>query len=347
MPKLTKWFICFSILLAYPTFSNSQNKIERIFYYVDHQSSFNSLLANIDQITIVAPQIYKIDAEGNITGTVDSRLLEITKQHNVGVLPLIVNPGFDQEIIHAVLKDSLARRRAIMTMLALCQENKFIGLQFDFEHIGIDYKDIFTQFFKDAAEVLHRNGFIISAAVFPRTGDSAEPGPYQKWHFENKSGAYDYKALAEAADFLSIMTYDQHSRLTPPGPVAGLPWIEAVLKYLFTQIPVNKISLGIPLYSYHWYPTADEQGGHPAGRGMGFNQAVSILKDNNASELWNEKQKVSFTYFEKDGVFEYIFLENARSFRAKLELVRKYNLRGFSAWRLGLEDSGIWEILKK
>jgi spore germination protein YaaH len=44
-------------------------------------------------------------------------------------------------------------------------------------------------------------------------------------------------------------------------------------------------------------------------------------------------------------VWEWVFLENARSFAAKLALVREKRLRGFSAWVLGGEDPGIWDQL--
>jgi hypothetical protein len=42
---------------------------------------------------------------------------------------------------------------------------------------------------------------------------------------------------------------------------------------------------------------------------------------------------------------EYIYLEDAQSFQAKLELVKHYKFRGISAWRLGHEDPAVWPIL--
>jgi len=50
--------------------------------------------------------------------------------------------------------------------------------------------------------------------------------------------------------------------------------------------------------------------------------------------------------FDNDGLFEYLFLSDVRSFKAKLELVKRYNLRGFSAFVLGFEDPQIWKLIK-
>lgn len=336
--------ILFVILQTYSTVY--AQKQEKILYYVDNESSFNSFSANIDKITIIAPQSFKMDAKGNIAGSVDSRVLDLAKLHNISVMPLIVNPNFDEKIIHTVLNDSVARRKAVTTMLKLCKDNGFLGIQFDFEHIHVDDRDAFTRFVREAANALHAEGFLLSVAVIPRTADAAEPGAYQQWYFNNLSGAYDYKALAEVGDFLSIMTYNEHSRRTPPGPVAGISWMEKVIQYLLTQVPPRKISFGIPFYSYHWFADANEDGGFSDGTGIDFQQAMAILSKNKASLIWNDENKVSYAFFLRQNVFEYLFVENARSFKAKLDLIKKYKLRGFSSWRLGLEDPKVWNFIK-
>ncbi len=67
-------------------------------------------------------------------------------------MPLVVNPGFDPDIIHAVLKDLEGQRRAIESMLQICKESTFIGIQIDFEHIHVDYRDLFTQIFSTGSQ---------------------------------------------------------------------------------------------------------------------------------------------------------------------------------------------------
>lgn len=349
------------IIIIFASFFRSsaglaQPPVEAIFYYVNTEDSYQSLEAHIRQISILAPQAFKMDAQGAITGDLDPRALALAKQHNVPVMPLVVNPGFDEQIIHSVLQDSAARTRAISSLLALCQKHHFQGIQFDFEHIHVSYRDAYTQFVREAAAALRPKGYLLSAALFPRTSDAPGDSPFQKWYFDYRAGAFDYKALAEAADFLSIMTYDQHSSNTPPGPVAGLPWMERVIEYVLSKIPAQKFSLGIPLYSYHWFPSADlppVEGGisgmfpraKSTGRGLSFANAMTVLRENNAAAKWDERNQIHLSYFERGDVFEYIFLEDGRSFRAKFDLVNKYGLRGFSSWRLGLEDPAIWETL--
>jgi spore germination protein YaaH len=46
------------------------------------------------------------------------------------------------------------------------------------------------------------------------------------------------------------------------------------------------------------------------------------------------------------GLNEWLFLEDARSFKAKLELAKEKKVRGFSVWVLGPEDPAIWDVLR-
>jgi len=226
---------------------------EALWYSTDAEPSVQSFLANADRITVVAPQSFSMDSIGTIWGRVDSRVLATARAKGVKVIPLIVNPGFDQSIIHHILTAPDSRRRAIRNIAALCRDNGFDGIQFDFENVNVTDRDAFTSFSREVADSLHRNRCSLSAAVVPRSSEFPGATAYHQWIYDNWRGAYDYKALAEFMDFLSLMTYSQHTRRTPPGPVAGYPWMEEVVKYVLSSgVPASKISLGLPSYSERW-----------------------------------------------------------------------------------------------
>jgi spore germination protein YaaH len=62
---------------------------------------------------------------------------------------------------------------------------------------------------------------------------------------------------------------------------------------------------------------------------------------------WDAAQQVPYASFQVGGVNEWVYLENARSFSAKLALMREKRLRGFSAWVLGPEDEEVWTVLAR
>ena len=65
-----------------------------------------------------------------------------------------------------------------------------------------------------------------------------------------------------------------------------------------------------------------------------------------ATISYNEQtQAPTFKYYDSNGVQHEVWFEDARSIRAKLLLVNKYDLRGVSYWVLGLEFPQNWLIL--
>jgi spore germination protein YaaH len=352
MMKKIVFLLLFSIgwLLA-PIHANAQKfQSENLFYILNSQSGITSFQKHAGQISMIVPDVYHIDEHGVLSGSVDPRIMDIAHKHQVKVMPIIAS--FDQKGIHHFLHNEEAVNRAIKMMLYIAQKYQYYGWQFDLENVNFLDADAYTAFYRKAAKKLHENGLKISMAVVKSYSPVPVPGnsAYNRWTYENWKGAFQIKKLAKIGDFLSFMTYDEHTALTPPGPVAGIPWMKKMADYLKSlKIPLDKISFGIPTYSDHWYPAWNEdKGAHSTRDEISYGQAQHLLKKHNAKLHWLNKQGVYFTHWTMpNGVFNWLFMEDARSFKKKLQLVPKYGFRGISVWVLGTEDPGIWKVLKK
>lgn len=337
-----------TVLLAAARPVSAQADYERLYYMTGGDASFESFRRNVAQIDVVGPQVFQVEGDGLVWGEVDARVLELSRGHGVRVMPLIVNPGFDQAEIHVLLNDAAARARAVRAMVEIGSRDGFWGWQFDFENIHVSDRDSLTAFYREAARALHEAGMTISIAVVPFTGMTGT----SRWHrymHANWRGSFDLVALAEAGDFLSYMTYAQHNAGSPPGPVAGLPWMRANLDHILSLgVPPDRISLGIPFYSGYWAPGYDDGTGGTAGlrpvyREISHARATGLLERHGAEVQWLPEQGTSMAYWEHDGVFQYLFLEDAASYWARLELLGEYpGLRGISVWVLGAEDPAVW-----
>lgn len=332
------------VLGAFWTNPAAAQKLQAL-WYLRGEESIQGFLAHADQISIVSPQVFSMDSAGVIRGHVDPRVIATAKAKGVKLIPLVMNPGFDQPSIHRVLNDPAARTRALRSLAALCRDNKFDGIQFDFENFHVRDKDAFTSFAREAADSVRRAGCGLSAAVVPRLGEDPGTNSYDRWIHDNWRAAFDYKALADTLDFISYMTYAQHTGGSPPGPVAGYPWMLACLKYVLSLgVPPSKISLGLAGYSDWWYPAYDERNGSRLrGSDISYTRGMEILSRAGVTPVWDAVQKSPYAMWEEHGVFQHMWLEDARAFLAKLELVTTYGLRGYSVWLLGSEDPKVWE----
>jgi spore germination protein YaaH len=109
-------------------------------------------------------------------------------------------------------------------------------------------------------------------------------------------------------------------------------------------VPPAKISLGLPTYSQAWHATYDTLGGaRTTGLSVRYADVGALLAAHNAQPVWDAKQKETYAIWDNEGLNEYLWLVDARSFTARLPLVSRYRLRGYSVWVLGFEDPKIWE----
>ncbi|MDG1755588.1 MAG: glycosyl hydrolase family 18 protein [Rhodothermales bacterium] len=307
-----------------------------------------SFLERAGQIDVIAPQSYGVDSLGNVSGAVPQRLIDEALATGTRLMPLIMNPGFNQAQIHGLLANPDGRRRTVEFMVKEGIEKGFWGWQFDFENIHRSRKDAFTTFFREATEALHEAGMTASVAVVP-TNDEAQEKGFSRYMQDNWRGNFDMAAIAEVGDFISLMTYAQHGGPTAPGPIAGLPWMKEMLDYALEQgVPPEKISLGLPFYSGYWHPDHFSNDTiRVRGREIGYALGTDLIEEHGVTMHWLPEQGVSYGFWQQNGVFRWLFLEDARAMEAKLSLFRAYpGLRGVSIWVLGAEDPRVWPLLK-
>jgi len=342
-------FIALALFLSVAITGHSQTKSENLFYMIDTPESFASFKNNVDQISIVCPQTFFVSKDGVISGSLDKRVLKIAKANNIKVMPLIVNKGFNQKLLHDIVSNPLSRQRSIEMMLAYAKRYNLDGWQFDLEGLHLTDKDDFTLYFKETAEAFHKQGLQLSAALVHMLENVGGPRAYHLFLYENWRAGYAMKELSEIGDFISIMTYDQHTRRTPPGPVAGREWVEEIVKYLLAEgVSPNKLSLGIPSYSVHWYADyTEEKGGFTNARQIGYTDLQHLLGKSEATPQWHEKAGCNYAFWDNGGVFEYVFIEDGQSLQPKLDILQKYKLRGISVWVLGSESPDFWTVLEK
>lgn len=292
-----------------------------------------SLKTNYAKIDILAPQFYTITSKMGITGSVSSEIKKIASDNKIEIMPLIANEGFNQNVMHKLLISEKAQDDIITGLIYLAKKSNYVGWQFDFENINYKDKDLYSQFVEKTAKILHENGFILSVAAVVRATDYEDTSFFKNW-----SGAFDYKRIADAVDFVSVMTYDDPDS---KGPVASLEFVKSSLEYLKDKIPSNKLSMGIPLYYWGW--AADPLA---KVRYDGTYQRLSLVKQafQYVTYFFENLGTSALVYFNKNKAY-IIWYDGENGFKAKINIVKESGFRGFSAWVLGIEDPAIWKNL--
>lgn len=321
-----------------------------LFWMNNDLPSVDSFLAHKDRIDILSPTWYQIDETGLVTGEPQPVVLKAAKEAHVTIIPLFAL--FNPEKIHILLGDQKAQDEMNQAFVRECKENGYDGVNYDLEDVMWTDRDALSAMVRKTAEVLHKEHLQLQIDVVPNAPGHAGETAFGKWIFQEWRGAYDLKALGESVDLLCLMTYDQSTHWTTPGPVGGWIWTNENLEYALKFVPREKLSLGIALYGYRWY-TGDpglnkkEKTSNITADYLSQPTAIYLRDTYGGKEQWDEADHTPWFYFYRDQMREWVFYTNKRAFNDRYLLARENHLAGICAWVLGNEDPEIWSTLPK
>ena len=336
-------FACLSLYFSVPVVLNAQTVISQakqtypraLLYVTNSKKAIISLAAHVSSNDIISPQTYASTPSGRLLGHPKQEILDIAKSAGADVMPLISNQNFSQTGVDTFLKDDNAQDKLLNSLIIEAQDKKYIGYQYDFEHIYSFDRDLYSKFVAKSALVFHNANLQLSVAIAPIHSENPKdfgPGSWQDW-----TGAFDYTSIGASADFVSVMAYDDSRSV---GPTASIPWVKQVADYTLLHIPANKVSFGIPFYAWIRNDKTGERvaiAGYPA--------LAKILNDGKyISRGYSEELGVPWVkYRTSRGKILTAWYEDAQSFQEKISLIQNSNMVGYSAWALGLEDPKVWD----
>jgi len=316
-----------------------------LFYMTDNPNSVKSFSEHADKIDTLVPAWYSVDGNGLVWGGPNPDVMRIAAAHHVAVMPIVA--AMVQIDLHKLFTTAAARSAFLGSLLGECKRHGYSGFQIDFENVNWTDRDLLSSLVAETATALHKETLELTIATVPNAPGFPGKSKYSHWLYANWRGAYDLKALAQSADLICLMTYDQNTRWTEPGPVAGYAWTVQNLEYALQFIPKEKFSLGIPLYGYHWFAgdPGKEEKPNPTAEYIGQQDVDQYLAAYHPHLEWDFADRTAWFYFYRDDSREWVFYTDKRRISGTSGLVRERGLEGFCSWVLGSEDPEIWSLL--
>ncbi|MDR1663882.1 MAG: hypothetical protein LBR83_03040 [Clostridiales bacterium] len=254
---------------------------------------------------------------------------------------------------HALLTDAAARQRLIAQISAGLQALGADGLNVDFERVDDAEGAYFLQFLRELAPAVRKMGAVLSVDVLV-------PSEWSREYFRGQ--------IAETADFVCVMTYDEHYGGSPAsGPVASLSFVQKGVEDMLAEVPKEKLLMGIPFYNRVWREIVDDD--RPETRGIShysMDYTVQFFLDNGAEFSWDPLSGYYYAEFatveetlrknaetgedeptgENETVRYRVWLEDENSISEKLEIYQSNDLAGVGCWSRGYENEKTRGLLK-
>jgi len=249
--------------------------------------------------------------------------------------PLGPDGNFNSALITSVVQNPENRAALIKNLLDVMEQKGYYGVDIDFEYIAASDRDAFSEFVRVCADAVHTKGWQLSVALAPKTSATQKGTLYE---------GKDYAALGAAADHVLLMTYEWGYTYGPPMAVAPINQVRRVVEYALTEIPREKINLGIPNYGYDW--ALPFRQGISKARNISNLGAVQIAIDYGVPIQFDETAKSPFfTYTTMEGVEHEVWFEDVRSYQAKFDLIKEKGLRGAGYWQIMRLFRANWLLL--
>ena len=296
------------------------------------------LNAQLPYVTYLTPFTYGITADGGLLPLEDDALLAAARQHwtrPVMHLSTLTESGqFDTQRAQLVLTDEAVQDRLVEEVFQTILRRGYAGLDVDFEYLPGDLASAYAEFLTRLRRMLHPQGLFLWAALAPKTSAGQRGLLYE---------GHDYAAVAAASDGVLLMTYEWGYTAGPPMAVAPLPNVRAVLDYAVTEIPPEKIMLGVPNYGYDW-PLPFVQGVTRA-QSISNQRAIQLAIQYDIAIQYDETAQSPFFHYTDDaGTVHEVWFEDARSLSAKLRLIAEYGFLGAGVWNLMRPFSQLWLV---
>jgi spore germination protein YaaH len=303
-------------------------------YSKSHIKLSNTTAPGID---VISPTFFEIiDRNGTIKNRATPEYVEQAHKNGWQVWALFSNAFGDIEGTSIILNNSDIRQEIIRNILAYAALYQLDGINLDFENIYKSDKDAYTQFVREFYPLAKEQGLYVSV-------DVSIPDGSDTW-----SKCYDRKALAESVDYICLMTYDQHWSTSPKaGSTAELAWVEENLQKTLSEVPAEKLLLGVPLYTRLWALEKTEEGSKLSSTVLNVATAWEKLEENGAVAAWNDISGQYQATFEKDGKLYQMWIEDKDAVNMKTSLVHKYDLAGACVWASNFANEEVFEVFER
>lgn len=310
-------------------------------YYTGEAASLASLKASSSHLDMLSIDVFNVQDDGTIARGDDLGAADYAVQRNIQAYACVSNYrgeplwDFDPALARAAIQDH--KDTFIDQLLDLAGDPRYAGINIDLESIA--YSDdiaadraAFTAFIEELAGKLHALHKQLVISVPAKSADS----PDDDWAYP-----YDLAALGKAADYLQLMTYDQHGPWGEPGPIASLDWVEDCTAYSASLVDPAKLLIGLPAYAYDW-DTTDPQAEVGELKWTDIPALLARPGTQTGRDASVDSPYLIYTENEHEHV---VWYEDAASIRSKASLVSRYKLGGLSVWALGQEDASFWQAV--
>jgi peptidoglycan-N-acetylglucosamine deacetylase len=314
---------------AKPRKKSPEGEVRLVFYTNGDPYSYASLEQHAAQITHVCPEWMVVsNGLGDVQIDADNRLPKLAAAKGIALMPLLTNlvgDTWQPEAIENLAHGPAERQDSfIAKVIAVLRNAKATGVVLDWEQVDPAYKKDITGLLEKLAGALHEDHKELWLCV--------QPGQELDY--------IDFGELSASVDRFVALLFDETSDIDSPGPLGSRSWFEGWLHVLLEDADSKQWIVTLGSYGYDWTE------GTKKAELISFPEAMSRASSSGVESvgIGPPDYNPSF-YYEDAGRIHTVWFLDVITFLNQLREVRDEQAGGFALYRLGTEDTAIWDAL--
>jgi spore germination protein YaaH len=312
--------------LAAPAVAGAQQL--QAFLLTSSPDSFADLQAHVGAIGTVYPTYFKCALpSGELLGAPSPEVDAYAAAHRLLEMPRYTCQ--DGAVVHRILTQPALRARTLAQLAALAAAPSYAGLNLDLENDGARDRGALSLFVQALARRLHAERRRLAVDV---VGVAGEPVP------RPAAGFYNDRALSANADTVFVMAWGAHWEGSAPGPIAPLPYVRGVARFVASLPYARRFVLGAPMYGLDW----PLPGGRPQrATALQYAPILALAQSVGATPVRDPRSgEMTFAYT-RAGVPHRVWYLDGRAILDRIDIAHRDGLAA-GVWRLGEEDQALW-----
>lgn len=301
----------------------------------------NILRKTLPYMTYLTVFNYRATKNGEIVGgDEDADIIQMAIDY--GVIPLVllttltVQGEVDLEITYEVLINEEIQDRLIDNILNIIKNKGYQGVNISAQFINSSNQELFNNYTRKIATRLKSEGYLTLITINPRIETNNNEVTFEQ---------IDYTEIGEEVDEALILQYKWGFNYGPPSPVNSLYYLNVFLDYAITQIPTDKLNVGVPTIGYDWelpYVT-------------GYSKASSLSLDSVLQLARNVGAVIEFDEVSQTPFFRYIddlensphevWFVNATTIDELVKMLLQKGISGTGIWNIMVYYTQLWLVI--
>lgn len=300
-----------------------------------NQTILRKALPFLTYLTIIN---YRVTPEGTIINVNDSEVIKTAKEY--GVAPIMMISSVTERGIgsygttHTILTNPDVQYKMIDNILSVLEAKGFYGINLGFQFILLEDLPLYVDFIEDITTRLNSFGYTVFVTLIPSTFGYI-PGVQTNIPY--------YSTIGRVTNNVILMSYQWSRAYIPTVAQTTVQLLQDYLDYVVTQIPPEKIFIGITRIAYDWELPYVE--GETIGSSLSNDDALQLANQTGAVIHYDESTQTPYFYYNTSGVEHFVWFKDARSINAITELVIEYGLRGVSVWNIMYFSPQPWLVM--